>query len=163
MDILRQHEEFEIEVLEKMNSARLPDPLVFDGGSMLRLCHERNRYSVDLDFWFVKKIMPQEYFDKIRGLIVKVASILSFCCKGELSYLTLATDNQLSFEISSSVLKTEILKSSWDLSWKKIFATITSLIGSDISRKNLIDWLPSLNGKSHGFRFLIDILKSRWD
>ncbi len=71
MDILRQHEEFEIEVLDKMNSAKLLEPLVFGGGSMLRLCHELNRYSVDLDFWFVKKISQQDYYDKIRSAIVK--------------------------------------------------------------------------------------------
>ena len=71
MDILRQHEEFEIEVLDKMNSAKLLEPLVFGGGSMLRLCHELNRYSVDLDFWFAKKISPHDYYDKIRRALVK--------------------------------------------------------------------------------------------
>ena len=71
MDILRQHEEFEIEVLDKMNSARLLEPLVFGGGSMLRLCHELNRYSVDLDFWFVKKISSQDYFDKFGRSLMK--------------------------------------------------------------------------------------------
>ena len=71
MDILRRHEEFEIEVLDKMTSAKLLEPLVFGGGSMLRLCHELNRYSVDLDFWFVKKISQQDYYDKIRSAIVK--------------------------------------------------------------------------------------------
>ncbi len=71
MDIFRKHEEFEIEVLDKMNSAKLLEPLVFGGGSMLRLCHELNRYSVDLDFWFVKKILPHEYYDKVRNAIVK--------------------------------------------------------------------------------------------
>ena len=66
MDILRQHEVFEIDVLDKMNSARMLDPLVFGGGTMLRLCHELNRYSVDLDFWFVKSIGQKDYFDKAR-------------------------------------------------------------------------------------------------
>jgi hypothetical protein len=66
MDTLQQHEVFEIEVLDKMNSARLLEPLVFGGGSMLRLCHELNRYSVDLDFWFVKKIAQDRFFEKIR-------------------------------------------------------------------------------------------------
>jgi hypothetical protein len=63
MDILRQHEVFEIEVLEKMNSAKMLDPLVFGGGSMLRLCHELNRYSVDHDFWFVKKVSKKGFFE----------------------------------------------------------------------------------------------------
>ena len=63
MDILRQHEVLEIEVLEKMNSAKMLEPLVFGGGTMLRLCHELNRYSVDLDFWFVKKISKNLFFE----------------------------------------------------------------------------------------------------
>ena len=50
MNIFEKHEIFEMEVLEKLKNARLLDPLVFGGGSMLRLCHELNRYSVDLDF-----------------------------------------------------------------------------------------------------------------
>ena len=71
MDILRQHEVFEIEVLEKMNSAKMLDPLIFGGGSMLRLCHELNRYSVDLDFWFVKEISQNDFFNKIRKAFEK--------------------------------------------------------------------------------------------
>ena len=65
MDILRQHEVFEIEVIDKMKSTKVLEYLVFGGGSMLRLCHELNRYSVDLDFWFIKSISQKEYFDKI--------------------------------------------------------------------------------------------------
>jgi hypothetical protein len=64
MDTFKQHEIFEIEVLDRMNSAKMLDPLVFGGGSMLRLCHELNRYSVDLDFWFVKKVSQNDFFDK---------------------------------------------------------------------------------------------------
>jgi len=66
MDIFRQHEIYEIEVLDKMNSIRALEPLVFGGGTMLRLCHELNRYSVDLYFWFIKNVVQQEYFEKIQ-------------------------------------------------------------------------------------------------
>ena len=65
MDTLRKHEIFEIEVLDKMKSARMLEPLVFGGGSMLRLCHELNRYSADLDFWFVKEMKQKNYFNKL--------------------------------------------------------------------------------------------------
>jgi predicted nucleotidyltransferase component of viral defense system len=65
MDILEKHEVFEIEVLERLNSAKLLDPLVFGGGTMLRLCHELNRYSVDLDFWFVRKTAQKVFFDQL--------------------------------------------------------------------------------------------------
>ncbi|MCD6228087.1 MAG: nucleotidyl transferase AbiEii/AbiGii toxin family protein [Candidatus Omnitrophica bacterium] len=52
---LHKHEIFEIEVLEKLNNARFLEPLVFGGGTMLRLCWGLPRYLVDLDFWFIKK------------------------------------------------------------------------------------------------------------
>jgi predicted nucleotidyltransferase component of viral defense system len=71
MDTLKQHEVFEIEVLDRMNSAKILEPLVFGGGSMLRLCHELNRYSVDLDFWFVKHVAPDDFFNKGRKTFEK--------------------------------------------------------------------------------------------
>ena len=75
MDILRQHEIFEIDVLEKMNSIKALEPLVFGGGSMLRLCHELNRYSVDLDFWVIKRISHENYFERIQQVFDKVYEI----------------------------------------------------------------------------------------
>lgn len=71
MDIFRQHELFEIEVLDKMRRLKLLDPIVFGGGSMLRLCHELNRYSADLDFWFVKQISQDAYFERFKRLFEK--------------------------------------------------------------------------------------------
>lgn len=44
------HEQFELEILSRMQSGRFLDALVFTGGTMLRLCHGLERYSVDLDF-----------------------------------------------------------------------------------------------------------------
>lgn len=71
MDIFREHEKFEIEVLDKMKSARVLEPLVFGGGTMLRLCHELNRYSAALDFWFVKEIRQKSYFNNLRKAFTK--------------------------------------------------------------------------------------------
>jgi hypothetical protein len=71
MDILKQHEIFEIEVLDKMNSAKMLEPLVFGGGTMLRLCHELDRYSVDLDFWFIKRKSHSTYFERVREAFEK--------------------------------------------------------------------------------------------
>jgi hypothetical protein len=71
MDIFRQHEVFEIEVLDKMKSTKALEALVFGGGSMLRLCHELNRYSVDLDFWFVKRMPHATYFSKLQKVFGK--------------------------------------------------------------------------------------------
>jgi Nucleotidyl transferase AbiEii toxin, Type IV TA system len=75
MDIFKQHEIFEIEVLDRMKSERMLDPLVFGGGTMLRLCHDLNRYSVDLDFWFLKKISQEDYFNKLRRCFEKYYEI----------------------------------------------------------------------------------------
>ena len=69
MDTLRQHEIFEIEVLEKLKNKRFLDPLAFGGGTMLRLCHDLPRYSADLDFWIVKDIELELYFDNLRRFI----------------------------------------------------------------------------------------------
>ncbi len=66
MNIFEKHEIFEIEVLEKLNTERLIEPLVFGGGSMLRLCHELKRYSVDLDFWRIKSVPIDALFDKLQ-------------------------------------------------------------------------------------------------
>jgi hypothetical protein len=71
MDILQQHEVFEIEVLDKMNSAKVLGPLVFGGGSMLRLCHELNRYSVDLDFWLIQSISEKSFFNRVLKVFDK--------------------------------------------------------------------------------------------
>ena len=51
------HEQFELDVLTRLQSGRLLDALVFTGGTMLRLCHGLDRYSVDLDFWAAKSGM----------------------------------------------------------------------------------------------------------
>ncbi len=69
MDTLKRHEVFEIEVLEKLKNRGFLRPLVFIGGTMLRLCYELNRYSTDLDFWFVKKTGPKVYFNKLKNYL----------------------------------------------------------------------------------------------
>ncbi len=69
MDIFDKHEIFEIEVLEKLKNNKLLEPLVFGGGTMLRLCYELKRYSVDLDFWFIKRIQVKDYFKRLRRVL----------------------------------------------------------------------------------------------
>lgn len=75
MDTFRQHELFEIEALDRMKSARMLSPIVFGGGSMLRLCHELPRYSIDLDFWFMKRMPQQDYFSKLFKVFEKYYEI----------------------------------------------------------------------------------------
>lgn len=69
MNLLQQHEIFEIEVLERLKSARLLESLVFGGGTMLRLCHELPRYSVDLDFWKLKELEDSTLFEKLQNVL----------------------------------------------------------------------------------------------
>ncbi len=66
MEDLRKQEQFEIEVLDKLKSGKFLDVLIFTGGSMLRLCHGLDRYSIDLDFWLYKKIDVKNYFEKLK-------------------------------------------------------------------------------------------------
>ncbi len=66
MDALRRHEIFEIELLEKLKKRGFLKPLVFSGGTMMRLCYDLNRYSTGLDFWFIRKVRENDYFKKIK-------------------------------------------------------------------------------------------------
>lgn len=61
-DLIKQ-EQFELEVLDRLKSGRFLDRLAFGGGTMLRLCHGLDRYSVDLDFWLLNKAGKEEASD----------------------------------------------------------------------------------------------------
>jgi hypothetical protein len=69
MNILETHEIFEMEILEKLKNSRLLDAVVFGGGTMLRLCHDMKRYSMDLDFWRVKDIPATILLKKLNELL----------------------------------------------------------------------------------------------
>lgn len=72
---LIQHEQFELEVLSKLQSGRFLANLIFGGGTMLRLCHGLNRYSVDLDFWVTKEMDWAKYYgrmEKYLGQLYKI-------------------------------------------------------------------------------------------
>ncbi|MBC8393584.1 MAG: nucleotidyl transferase AbiEii/AbiGii toxin family protein [Deltaproteobacteria bacterium] len=116
MDIFRQHEAFEIETLDKMNSAKVLEPLVFGGGTMLRLCHELNRYSVALDFWFIKKTPQKKYFDTLKKALEKDYEITD----AEIKHYTLL------FELRSAEypkrLKIEIRRELKKCDYQKIIA-----------------------------------------
>ena len=66
MKRLEDHESFEMAFLNRLASDRLTGSLVFGGGTMLRLCHELPRYSLDLDFWFYKETDFSDFFRKLR-------------------------------------------------------------------------------------------------
>lgn len=64
-DLIKQ-EQFELEVLERLNSKKILNYLVFGGGTMLRLCFGLNRFSVDLDFWIIKDIDISKLFIDLK-------------------------------------------------------------------------------------------------
>ncbi len=108
MDTLERHEALEIEVLEKMNSGKFLESLVFGGGTMLRLCYELNRYSVDLDFWFVKKADTKIYFTNLKEYLSKWYELTDACMKHYTILLELRSKGypkRLKIEIRSEVKK----------------------------------------------------------
>jgi len=68
---LEEHENFEMTLLQWLRSKRFLGSLVFGGGTMLRLCHELPRYSLDMDFWFAKDTDFAEFFDRLSGMLDK--------------------------------------------------------------------------------------------
>lgn len=73
-DLIKQ-EQFEVEILETLNSNKLLDKLVLGGGTMLRLCCGLNRFSVDLDFWVVKKNSLNGLFERLKDCFKKKYTI----------------------------------------------------------------------------------------
>ena len=63
---LIQHEQFELDVLSRLQSGRFLGALVFGGGTMLRLCHGLNRYSVDLDFWVAREMEWAKFYRRME-------------------------------------------------------------------------------------------------
>lgn len=63
---LSKHERLEIEILNGLNSRKISEHLIFCGGTMLRLCHELNRYSVDLDFWPIDISKEKDLYKEIH-------------------------------------------------------------------------------------------------
>lgn len=63
-------ERFEIEVLDRLNSGKFLTQIIFGGGTMLRLCHGLDRFSVDLDFWVTRDLKP-EFFENMKAYLAK--------------------------------------------------------------------------------------------
>ncbi len=70
MNIFEKHEVFEIEVLNELKNANLLNSVVFVGGTMLRLCYDLNRYSMDIDFWFIRTVNYSDYFLKLKKKLI---------------------------------------------------------------------------------------------
>lgn len=66
MQELIKQEQFELEVLDRLNSGKFLSEIVFCGGSMLRLCFGLDRFSVDLDFWCIKTLNQNKFFENLK-------------------------------------------------------------------------------------------------
>lgn len=64
-DLIKQ-EQFEIEVLDRLNSGKFLSHLIFGGGTMLRLCHGLDRFSIDFDFWLREEKIPPDLLNVMR-------------------------------------------------------------------------------------------------
>lgn len=64
-DLIKQ-EQFELDVLNKLNSGRLLNHLVMVGGTMLRLCFGLERFSLGMDFWIVKDVNTDKLFKALK-------------------------------------------------------------------------------------------------
>jgi predicted nucleotidyltransferase component of viral defense system len=69
-DLIKQ-EQFELEILDRLNSGKFLDSLALGGGTMLRLCFGLNRFSVDLDFWIIKEINRKKLLDNLKAYLRK--------------------------------------------------------------------------------------------
>ncbi|MCL4547182.1 MAG: nucleotidyl transferase AbiEii/AbiGii toxin family protein [Bacteroidetes bacterium] len=116
MQDLQNLEVFEIEVLEVLNSLKVLDKLYFGGGTMLRLCHNLNRYSTDLDFWLDINLDSKALYSKLQEAFQNRYKIVD----AENKKYTLL------FEIKSAVykrnLKIEIRKEQTDFEWERKIA-----------------------------------------
>ncbi len=123
MQDLQSLEIFEIGVLELLNSIRILDSLYFGGATMLRLCHNLNRYSTDLDFWLKKSTDSKDVFKKLKLALSEKYSILDSANKR----------NTLLFQFRKKgvrrSLKIEIRKGQTNFEWesKIAFSKFTSI------------------------------------
>jgi predicted nucleotidyltransferase component of viral defense system len=116
MEDIAKLEIFEIEVLEKLNSKKILERLLFGGGTMLRLCHDLNRFSVDLDFWLYKVKDVDLFFNEVRALLKEEYELTD----AQIKHFTLL------FEVRKSAyprrLKIEIRKENKDFIFEQAIA-----------------------------------------
>lgn len=113
---LRALEIFEIEVLEFLNSIRVLEQIYFGGGTMLRLCHNLNRYSTDLDFWLKPGKNHDQLFHLLNDSFSEKYKIVDSANK---NYTLLF---QLQSPQSKRTLKIEIRKEQSDFQYERKIA-----------------------------------------
>ena len=116
MQALQDLEIFEIEVLELLNSIKVLDKLYFGGGTMLRLCHNLNRYSTDLDFWLNSLEDSKSIFLTIKNTIADNYKLIDAANKKFTLLFEIKTPS-----VNRS-LKSEIRKEQIDFEWERKIA-----------------------------------------
>lgn len=119
---LRTLEIFEIEVLQLLNKQKVLDQLYFGGGTMLRLCHNLNRYSTDLDFWLKPDVDSDKVFNNLKDNFSKEYVLID----SQNKHFTLVF--QLKSPVSKRSLKVEMRKEQHDFEWERkiAFSTFTT-------------------------------------
>ena len=79
-DLIKQ-ERFELEVLDRLNSQKILNNLVLGGGTMLRLCYGLNRFSLDLDFWVIKKLDQNKLYRELKEYLSQFYSLTDYANK----------------------------------------------------------------------------------
>ena len=79
-DLIAQ-EQFEMEVLDRLNSIQALRFLIFGGGTMLRLCHGLDRYSVDLDFWLADPNRAESFFADLKSHLARFYTLKDAAAK----------------------------------------------------------------------------------
>ncbi len=113
---LRELEIFEIEVLELLNSSRLLDNFYLGGDTMLRLCHNLNRYSTDLDFWRKAGVDQIALYAKLNKQLSEKYQILD--SKNKFHTIIF----QIRSAASKRSLKIEIRKEQTNFEWERKIA-----------------------------------------
>lgn len=119
MELFEQHEQFEIQVLSTLQSARILEKLVFGGGTMLRLCHELNRYSVDLDFYLKVNKESGSVAQEIKNALQQKFAITDFAEKRNTILIEISSaefPRKLKIEINTQQRYTEIEQT---IAWSK--------------------------------------------
>jgi len=113
---LQDLEILEIEVLDLFNTIKVLDSLYFGGGTMLRLCHNLNRYSTDIDFWLDISADSKLFYKKIKEALTTKYQITDAANKK----FTILFEFRAPDFLRS--LKIEIRKEQKDFDWERKIA-----------------------------------------
>ncbi|MGC9364441.1 MAG: nucleotidyl transferase AbiEii/AbiGii toxin family protein [Fidelibacterota bacterium] len=129
MNIFHKHEQFEMEVLELLNSSRVLPSLIFGGGTMLRLCHGLDRYSADLDFFLYKPGEMSGLFDKIIENLSKKFTLTDQADKHR-TFLVEIQSNHYPRKLKIEINKTRYIENmKKEIAWSP-FSTIQVMVNA---------------------------------